>query len=452
MANCTTLSKQQIEQYASQAGFTGQALNIITAIAQAESLGNTCAENLSDPHGGSFGLVQINGIHIKDASPESVPEITFLCAYDPLCAMQFAYKLSNHGTKWTDWGTYTNGKYKNYLTSPAPAQLTQPEWVKPFMSKSVATIEATFNHYPTSSEGWVEGGVDWSPPAGTPITALLPGQVVGAGYFCKNPANFCASSIETCGGSVISYGVVTIRSKNPYQNIVPGSMIDIYYQHILIDPSIKIPVCNGSSNQFVNAGQVIGAVNPRFNIEVGINVSQDGWGTIWGLKSSSVGPHVDPIPYLYNLIQSGGGAYSGTGGNFSSSSTNPFVATASFIRNSVMLSPDASVIGFLAAIDDVLSLRNPFVMDSQQEAAIQDELNIPVIGTVSFSDPVKYIEDVTLNMARDLGAAIFRLMFITLGIFICFKVFGSFLGLDEKLQRAEQGLGTIAKILPLLVA
>lgn len=60
MSNGTILTKQQLYQYATNAGFTGAARDIIVAISQAESGGNTQAYNPNDPYGGSYGVLQIN--------------------------------------------------------------------------------------------------------------------------------------------------------------------------------------------------------------------------------------------------------------------------------------------------------------------------------------------------------------------------------------------------------
>jgi hypothetical protein len=90
--------------------------NMITAIAMAESAGgNTCAWNPNDPYGGSYGIVQINGAHFSGG------ETTQACALDPACALKFAYGLSQQGTKWSDWGTYTNGSYLQYLSGASGA-------------------------------------------------------------------------------------------------------------------------------------------------------------------------------------------------------------------------------------------------------------------------------------------------------------------------------------------
>lgn len=111
----TILSPVQITQYAYNAGFRGQALINMVAIAMAESGGNTLANNPNDPFGGSFGLVQINGAHFHPGGT------SLSCAYSPSCAMQYAFMLSGSGHNFQPWGTWTNGSAGALLQKAAQA-------------------------------------------------------------------------------------------------------------------------------------------------------------------------------------------------------------------------------------------------------------------------------------------------------------------------------------------
>ncbi len=84
----STLTLQQAQYYAEQAGFSGQSLSTILAIAMAESGLRTDAYNGSDPYGGSYGILQINGAHFNSGTT------TKACALDPACSFKFAYNLS----------------------------------------------------------------------------------------------------------------------------------------------------------------------------------------------------------------------------------------------------------------------------------------------------------------------------------------------------------------------
>jgi len=101
-----SLSYNQIRQYAVNAGFQGQSADTITQIALAESGGNPYAINASDPHGGSYGLTQINGIHSGAQSTYG----------DPQQAMNMAYSVSNGGTNFSPWSTYTSGAYTRFAS------------------------------------------------------------------------------------------------------------------------------------------------------------------------------------------------------------------------------------------------------------------------------------------------------------------------------------------------
>lgn len=108
------LTPAQIAQYARQAGFTGDALTTIVAIALAESSGETAARN---PNGEeSRGLTQIN------VAPNANPRYAGYDLYDPLVNMQVAYEMSAGGRNFRPWTTYSGSTrhgaarhYTNYM-------------------------------------------------------------------------------------------------------------------------------------------------------------------------------------------------------------------------------------------------------------------------------------------------------------------------------------------------
>lgn len=100
------LTPSQIAGYVLNAGFTGENAIKATAIALAESSGNTSAYNPNDPAGGSFGLFQINGANLGNLSPSDLN--------DPAINSDKAYSLfSQQGFE--PWSTYTSGAYQAYL-------------------------------------------------------------------------------------------------------------------------------------------------------------------------------------------------------------------------------------------------------------------------------------------------------------------------------------------------
>lgn len=109
------LSRAQLDQYASAAGFRGQALDTVVAIALAESGGNTQATNRNNP-GGTVdrGVLQINSYWHSEVSDAQ--------AFDPASAFKAAYRISNSGRDFTQWVTYQTGAYKQFLANDSQSQ------------------------------------------------------------------------------------------------------------------------------------------------------------------------------------------------------------------------------------------------------------------------------------------------------------------------------------------
>lgn len=107
------LSPAQIEAAAYQAGFRGDALRWITAIALAESGGNTSAYNPESAAGtapgrGSVGLTQIY--------LTAHPEFNQGSLQDPVYNLKAAYKVyAEAGNRFTPWSTYNQGIASRYL-------------------------------------------------------------------------------------------------------------------------------------------------------------------------------------------------------------------------------------------------------------------------------------------------------------------------------------------------
>jgi Lysozyme like domain len=112
-----SLTSDQVATLMKNAGFPDSSIPTGVAIAEAESSWQTGNCNPNDPNGGSFGLWQINGIHFLNGT-------SMQCAFDPQCSTNYAFKLSNGGTDWGAWGTYTSGAYQQYLNSGLTATLS----------------------------------------------------------------------------------------------------------------------------------------------------------------------------------------------------------------------------------------------------------------------------------------------------------------------------------------
>lgn len=106
----TVLSESAARDYAMAAGFRGDNLDIMIAIAHAESgLDTHPPDNINhnpgqvDDGSRDRGIIQINS-HWH-------PEVSDACAYEPLCAFKAGYKISNRGTNFHPWSTYNSGAY-----------------------------------------------------------------------------------------------------------------------------------------------------------------------------------------------------------------------------------------------------------------------------------------------------------------------------------------------------
>lgn len=287
-----------------------------------------------------------------------------------------------------------------------------PHWMDGLMNSAPGSINRRFPKY--WSDG--EGGIDFSVPAGTPVTALADGVVVGAGYFCNATKQFFLQS----DSGACDHGVITTRVTNS-----DGSQTDLYYQHVLIDSSIKLSD-SGGVGQVVKKGQVIATISGFGMIEMGINVGNspnaqpypNGWGGIWGSKPSP-GPHVDPEPYLRALATGQNVTKSLIGGGIIGTILGGAIATATH------LAPDASVAEFLTNIDVALELRNPFQVNitggAQDFTVLGIDTGIPNPGADAAA-VFSGFEQVLGNIVNDASALIVRGAFLLIGVIILWAV------------------------------
>lgn len=90
-------------------GFTGLGLTTAVAIVLAESGGDTLIIGDIDvpgPGDRSRGMWQFNSA--------GHPEVSPVCAFDPVCSTREAYRVSGGGQFWTQWSTYNAGTYLKY--------------------------------------------------------------------------------------------------------------------------------------------------------------------------------------------------------------------------------------------------------------------------------------------------------------------------------------------------
>lgn len=101
------ISIQQAVEYARAAGFTGEGVVVIVSIGLAESSLVPDATNVNQDGSIDKGILQINNKYWP-----GIPEQD---AFDPAAAFRWGFVISNNGTSYTAWVTFTNGAYKQYL-------------------------------------------------------------------------------------------------------------------------------------------------------------------------------------------------------------------------------------------------------------------------------------------------------------------------------------------------
>ena len=121
------LSIEALTDAALKAGFAPDKASIMAAITMPESGGNPNAYNPKDPHGGSFGVAQINGVH---------PGARDTMGNVPL-SMQKAYEISKGGADFSPWSAYTSGAYRSYLPAGGTGQGRTPPSMAPQMQTGV---------------------------------------------------------------------------------------------------------------------------------------------------------------------------------------------------------------------------------------------------------------------------------------------------------------------------
>jgi hypothetical protein len=100
-----------IARYAHEAGFRGEPHATVVALAQPESSRIATAHNGADPNKGSFGLLQINGVHLEPGGTLEGWAIEDL--YDPAKNLKAAFMVwEANGHSFEPWGAYVNGLHK----------------------------------------------------------------------------------------------------------------------------------------------------------------------------------------------------------------------------------------------------------------------------------------------------------------------------------------------------
>jgi len=238
-----TLTIPQAAGFAKSAGFSGNNEVIILSIAIAESGLNTHAINSSDPFGGSFGILQINGSHFGDKfGPNGQYTMGQSVAFEPSLAFLFSWELSNYGKDFTPWGTYTSGAYLSPVQAVKDALAGPQSLQQPFPPYSGSPWYA-FNIYSDfPATGY--NNTDVGDPADTPLTAPLSGTITELGYFDWGGQITIKVDQPSANNGYKDYFLIHLDAINPYlrkgQHIDAGTFLGYSGGEIsLSDPRLK---------------------------------------------------------------------------------------------------------------------------------------------------------------------------------------------------------------------
>ena len=410
----TRLTVSQAYYYAGQAGFNTNAQKIIVAIAQAETGGTLDTLAKSPPNSdGSIdrGVLQINS--------RAHAEYTDSCVYDPQCAFNAAFVISQNGTNFRPWCTaWSDGacgsRGGKYLGSGAPYQKYLASNANP--SNANQTIADVFhakglwlwweqnggkgtNLY----NGVTEKGIDYANVFGTPIGVAVGGKIVRLVHHTDSQGD--VTELQAADGSVWLYQHITAKVKVGDTLGVGG----------IIGTENGLPI-----DQFSTGAHIEVRYCPPGRWNPGI----DSW----------VEPWVNPFAIFSTLSTQNSGKVD-TGGN---------IALGALANIPIKLAPNANVTGVLIAIDELGHIRNPFDLGPDGGGD-----SIPIITGISgttFPDPIKWLGLVGSNVFNDTRAMGFRLLLLLVGAFLLYKAFSQFVDLGA-VTSAAGNLGKSAALL-----
>ncbi|HEX7276298.1 MAG TPA: peptidoglycan-binding protein [Acidimicrobiales bacterium] len=118
----SVLSAEEVARHCHQAGFNGEALVTIVAIAKGESgfdAGAVGDVSLQDEvWGPSIGLLQIRSLHEEKGTGGTRDELANL---DPGHNAESAFEISSHGHSFRPWSVFTADIFRRFLDDVRPA-------------------------------------------------------------------------------------------------------------------------------------------------------------------------------------------------------------------------------------------------------------------------------------------------------------------------------------------
>lgn len=208
----TTLSAAQIAADLSAQGAPSGSLSTMTAIALAESGGNTQATHTNTDGSIDRGLFQINN--------RWHPDVTDACAFDPVCATQAALKISNGGTSFGAWSTYTSGAYLHHMPSATDLTGSFQNYAGYAFGQCTYFVAKSLSWVPG---GWIKGNwgnaKDWAQNAQAQGYTVSSTPVAGAIAVWDGSANASSDGHVAIVQSVAN-GIPTVQEMNVNGNNV----------------------------------------------------------------------------------------------------------------------------------------------------------------------------------------------------------------------------------------
>lgn len=314
----TQLTVQQTANYAKQAGWTGPALVTIVAIAMCESNLYTHATNPSDPSGGSFGILQINGSHFGQPfgvvnGPDQYT-MSQSAAYDPYLSFLYAQPLSNYGKNFHPWSTYSNGCYLTHVDAVRSALGGGGGGSSgPQFPAYTGTPWYRYGVYSDADYGSPYHNTDVGTPPETPLTAPLSGTVTDIGYFDWGGQVTVKVDDPKQNAGYKDYFLIHLDAINPYlqtgQHVNAGDFLGYSGgENTLADPRLR-PLPLGLSHHITQPSHSTG---PHLDIGVGNTDNAS-----WDLSQSASNALV------YQALQNNIAYGTGQGGSFSTLTTPP---------------------------------------------------------------------------------------------------------------------------------
>lgn len=398
---------------ASRAGFRGTALEIIVAIAWAESgLQTHGPDNINSDQWRSRdrGILQINN-HWH-------PDVSDTCAYDINCAFEAGYRISAHGTNFNAWTTFRNGAYRQYLKKINLTGLSNNNLTKIILPQNGWWKFPRIDNLgqPDPFGGFPKPDTNVQVPDGYPIVNILPGVVTAT-----------HGADDAWGASI------TIRLDTPINNLATH----IAYLHLRKDIQVQ-------KGQHINAGTIIGfnggnqaAGSQKVPLGFALYAGDDyGHGLAWSqMTVQNLTSRLNPVPII-EAAKAGTLTIAGmtSQGAITSGSSSMTQIVGAKLNNLQIPHPfaalevNASVVAVLVSIDEQMII-----------VPLYPALSANPLDGFGFPDMIS-------EGMQDFVAYMLRAIFIFMGVYICFKVFANIVDVRGIGQVIENAIKTVATL------